>query len=161
MSITFNRKTWIRLAIIVLILAFSVFLFFIGRQHTVLVDNKTITVNGTEVKALQLVEVQINKLDALELAARDRDKFEVTGQTHEVKVVYTDSNWEEHVITRKFKIPLMQDMVMILIPALVADEQADQSVWLENYEPPTYAMTAAPDEDTVITDDLAGLITEF
>ena len=114
MSITFNRTTWIRLAAIVLILAFSVFLFFIGRQHTVLVDNKTITVNGTEVKALQLVEVQINKLDALELAARDRDKFEVTGQTHEVKVVYTDSNWEEHVITRKFKIPLMQDMVMTM-----------------------------------------------
>ncbi|HPE94402.1 MAG TPA: hypothetical protein PLQ90_11515 [Sphaerochaeta sp.] len=161
MSITFNRTTWIRLAAIVLILAFSVFLFFIGRQHTVLVDNKTITVNGTEVKALQLVEVQVNKLDALELAARDRDKFEVTGQTHEVKVVYTDSNWEEHVITRKFKIPLMQDMVMILIPALVADAQADQSVWLENYEPPTYAMTAAPDEETVITDDLAGLITEL
>lgn len=161
MSITFNRKTWIRLGAIVVILIFSVFLFFIGRQHTVLVDNKTITVNGTEVKALQLVEVQINKLDALELAARDRDKFEVTGQTHEVAVVYTDSNWEEHEIKRKFKIPLMQDMVMILVPALVANPEAEQGVWLENYEPPTYAVTAAPAEETVVTDDLAGLITDL
>ncbi len=159
MSIAFNRKTWIRLAAIVVILAFAVFLFLIGRQHTVLVDNKTLTVNGTEVKALQLVEVQVNKLDALELAARDRDKFEVTGQTHKVTVVYTDSNWEEHEITRKFKVPLMQDMVMILVPVLVADAQADQSLWLENYEPPTYAVTAAPADETVVTDDLAGLVT--
>lgn len=161
MSITFNRKTWIRLAGIVLILAFSVFLFFIGRQHTVLVDNKTVTVNGAEVKALQLVEIQVDKLDELELAARDRDKFEVTGQTHKVTVVYTDSNWEEHTITRTFKVPLMQDMVMILVPALVANTEADQSVWLENYAPPTYAITAAQVEEPVVTDDLAGLITEL
>ncbi|ADY14615.1 DUF6672 family protein [Sphaerochaeta globosa] len=161
MSITFNRKTWIRLACIVLILVFSVFLFFIGRMHTVLVDNKTVTVNGTEVKALQLVEVQLNKLDGLELAARDRDKFEVTGQTHKVTVIYTDSNWEEHTITRKFTVPLMQDMVMVLVPALVANADADQSVWLQNYAPPTYAITAAQVEESVVTDDLAGLITEL
>gem|GEM_PF-7120481 len=34
MSITFNRTTWIRLAGIVLILAFSVFLFFIWKANT-------------------------------------------------------------------------------------------------------------------------------
>lgn len=161
MSISFNRTTWIRLSVIVAILVFSVFLFFIGRMHTILVDNKTVTVNGKEVKALQLVEVQVNKLDGLELAARDRDKFEVTGQTHKVTVIYTDSKWEEHTISRKFKVPLMQDMVMILVPALVADPESDQSLWLENYEPPTYAVTASSVEEPVVTDDLAGLVTDL
>lgn len=157
MKLNFSRTFWIRTAAIALILVFSVFLFFIGKQHTVLVDNKTVTVNGVEVKALQLVEVQLNKLDSLELAARDRDKFDVTGQKHKVTVIYTDANWEEHTIVRTFKVPLMQDMVMILLPALVANPEGEQSLWLENYELPTYAMTA-PAEEPVVTDDLAVLV---
>ncbi|MEA4859683.1 hypothetical protein SDC9_63602 [bioreactor metagenome] len=157
MKLNLTRTFWIRTAAIALILVFSVFLFFIGKQHTVLVDNKTVTVNGVEVKALQLVEVQVNSLDSLELAARDRDKFDVTGQKHKVTVIYTDANWEEHTIVRTFKVPLMQDMVMILLPALVANPEGEQSLWLENYELPTYAMTA-PAEEPVVTDDLAVLV---
>ena len=157
MKLNLTRTFWIRTAAIALILVFSVFLFFIGKQHTVLVDNKTVTVNGVEVKALQLVEVQVNSLDSLELAARDRDKFDVTGQKHKVTVIYTDANWEEHTIVRTFKVPLMQDMVMILLPALVANPVGEQSLWLENYELPTYAMTA-PAEEPVVTDDLAVLV---
>jgi len=157
MKLNLTRTFLIRTAAIALILVFSVFLFFIGKQHTVLVDNKTVTVNGVEVKALQLVEVQVNSLDSLELAARDRDKFDVTGQKHKVTVIYTDANWEEHTIVRTFKVPLMQDMVMILLPALVANPEGEQSLWLENYELPTYAMTA-PAEEPVVTDDLAVLV---
>jgi hypothetical protein len=157
MKLNLTRTFWIRTAAIAIILVFSVFLFFIGKQHTVLVDNKTVAVNGVEVKALQLVEVQVNFLDSLELAARDRDKFDVTGQKHKVTVIYTDANWEEHTIVRTFKVPLMQEMVMILLPALVANPEGDQSLWLENYELPTYAMTA-PAEEPVVTDDLAVLV---
>ncbi|NLK05677.1 MAG: hypothetical protein GX315_04875, partial [Spirochaetales bacterium] len=79
MKLNLTRTFWIRTAAIALILVFSVFLFFIGKQHTVLVDNKTVAVNGVEVKALQLVEVEVNTLGSMELAARDRDKFDVTG----------------------------------------------------------------------------------
>lgn len=161
MRISFSRTFWIRTAAIAAILILSVFLFLVGRQHTVLVDNKTVTVDGKEIPALQLVEVAVNKLPSLELAARDRDMFLVTGQTHSVSVTYADQYWEEHTITRKFKVPLMQDMVMVLVPALVANPEADQSVWLQNYEPPTYAVTSAPVDDVVVTDDLSGLITEM
>ena len=157
MKLNITRTFWIRVAAIAIILVFSVFLFFIGKQHTVLVDNKAVTVNGVEVKALQLVEVEVNTLGSMELAARDRDKFDVTGQKHKVTVIYTDANWEEHTIVRTFRIPLMQEMVMILLPALVADPEGDQSLWLENYELPTYAMTA-PAEEPVVTDDLAVLV---
>ncbi|MFA5448810.1 MAG: DUF6672 family protein, partial [Sphaerochaeta sp.] len=75
-------------------------------------------------------------------------------------VTYTDQMWEEHVIRRTIKIPLMQDMVMVLLPVLVANPDADQSLWLELYEPPTYAVTMAEEEE-VITDDLAGLVTDL
>ncbi len=158
MKLIANKRFWVRFAAIIVILAFSVFLFFIGRQHTILVDNKTITINEAEYQALQVVEIQINKQPPLELAARDRDKFEVTGQKHTVTIMYTDRNWEDHVIQRSFTVPLMQDMLMISIPALVGNPDSEQSVWLENYELPTYAMTAQPAEEPIVTDDLAGLI---
>ncbi|MGH0053487.1 MAG: DUF6672 family protein [Sphaerochaetaceae bacterium] len=161
MKLSLTRTFWFRLAAILVILLLSVFLFFIGKQHTVLLDNKTVTVDGQEIRALQLVEVQVNNLDSLELAARDRDMEEVTGQRHTVTVIYTDSNWEEYTIERSFKVPLMQEMVLLSIPTLVANPEAPQSLWLENYEPPTYAVTAADQEEEVVTNELSGLMTDM
>ncbi len=161
MKMNLTRTFWIRLAAIIVVLLFSVFLFFIGKQHTVLLDNKTVTVDGTEIRAMQLVEVQVNDIPSLELAARDRDKVEVTSQSHQITITYTDDAWEEHVLTRKFKVPVMQDMVMVLLPVLVANPEADQALWLENYEVPTYAVTAEPVEEEVVTDDLAALVSDI
>ncbi|MCB5253448.1 MAG: hypothetical protein LHW51_10795 [Candidatus Cloacimonetes bacterium] len=158
MKITFNRIFLMRLIAIVVVLLFAMVLFFIGKQHTVLLDNKTITVNGEEIKALKMVEVQVNKLESLEFVPRDRDKVEVTRQKHTITISYTDENWEEISITRKFTLPLMEEMVIISIPTLAANPDAPQSVWLEKYELPTYAVQAAPEDEVVVTDDLAGLI---
>lgn len=158
MKITVNRIFLMRLIAIVVVLLFAMVLFFIGKQHTVLLDNKTITVNGEEIKALKMVEVQVNKLESLEFVPRDRDKVEVTRQKHTITISYTDENWEEISITRKFTLPLMEEMVIISIPTLAANPDAPQSVWLEKYELPTYAVQAAPEDEVVVTDDLAGLI---
>lgn len=154
------RTLMIRMGVLALILILSVVLFLVGKSHTVLVDNKAVTVGATEVAALKLVEVEVNKLGSLELTPRDRDKFDVTGQKHTVTVTYTDDRWEEHTIVRTFKVPLMQDMVMIVVPALVAYPEAAVDVWLENYEVPSYAVTMA-ESDEVVTDDLAGIITDM
>lgn len=147
-----------RLIAIVIILLIGMMLFFIGKQHTILLDNKTITINGEEIKALKMVEVQVDKLDSLEFVPRDRDKVAVTRQKHTITVSYTDVDWNEISITRKFRIPLMEEMAIISIPTLVANPDAPQSVWLEKYELPTFAVQAAPEDEVVVTDDLAGLI---
>jgi hypothetical protein len=55
----------------------------------------------------------------------------------------------------------MQEMVLLSIPTLVANPEADQSLWLENYEPPTYAVTAVDLEEEVVTDDLTLLLTDI
>lgn len=155
-----GRTLLIRIAVLAAILILSAILFFVGKSHTVLVDNKAVTVAGKEVAALKLVEVSVDKHGALELTPRDRDKFEVTGQTHTVTVTYTDNAWQEHTIKRSFTVPLMQDMVMVLVPALVAHPEGEQALWLEHYEVPTYAVTMA-ESDEVVTDDMAGLITDL
>ncbi len=158
MKALFTRTNLMRLVAIVIVLLFAVILFFIGKQHTVLLDNKTVTVNGEEIAALKMVEVQVNKLDSLEFVPRDRDKVDVTRQKHTITVSYTDADWNEISITRKFKLPLMEEMVIISIPTLVANPDAPQSVWLEKYELPVFAVQAAPEDEVVITDDFAGLI---
>ncbi len=56
-----QRTLLIRVGAIVLIFLFAVFLFHIGRQHTVLIDNNTVTRDGVELPALKLVEVQVGK----------------------------------------------------------------------------------------------------
>jgi len=158
MKISFTRTFLMRLIAIVVVLLFAVMLFFIGKQHTVLLDNKTITINGEEIAALKMVEVQVNKLPSLEFYPRDRDKVDVTRQKHTITVSYTDAGWNEISITRKFNLPLLEEMVIISIPALVANPDAPQSVWLEKYELPTYAVQASPEDEVIVTDDLAGLI---
>jgi len=158
MKITFNRIFVMRVVAILLVLLLAVMLFFIGKQHTVLLDNKTITVNGEEIKAMKMVEVQVDKQKPLEFVPRDRDKVDVVRQKHTITVSYTDENWEEIRITRKFTVPLMEDMVIISIPTLVAYPEAPQSVWMERYEIPAYAVQAVPEDEVIVTDDLAGLI---
>lgn len=155
-----RRTLLIRLGAIALLIILSVVLFFVGKSHTVLVDNKATTREGTDLAALKLVEVEVNKLGSLELTPRDRDKFDVTGQKHKVTVTYTDERWEEHTIVRTFTVPLMQDMVMIEVPALVAFPESEQSVWLGKYEAPTYAVTMA-ESDEVVTDDLAVFMSDM
>lgn len=138
-----KKRIIIRSCAIIAIILLAFLMYFIGREHTVLVDNKTVTLdNGTEIKALQVVEVQVDKQESMELAARDRDKYTVTSQSHKITVSYTDSDWNEKSFTVKFKVPSKLDMVIISIPTLVADPEADSSVWMREYVQPTVAITA-------------------
>jgi hypothetical protein len=159
MKIKFDRRFLIRTSALVVVLLFGVLMFFIGKQHTILLDNKTVTVEGQELRALQLVTVQVDNLEELELASRDRDKAVVTNQSHRISITYTDSDWNDISFTRKFKIPLGEDMSIISIPTLVANPDAPQSLWLVKYEYPTIAVTPSPADEVVVTDDLSALIT--
>ena len=155
---TKNQRTFlIRVAAILIIILFGVFLFFIGRQHTVLLDNNTVTRDGVELPALKLVEVKVGKKGpSLEMTPRIRDKTDVVGQKHKVKVIYTDDMWNEHVYELSFKIPLMQNMVLISLPALL-DNPDDVSYWLENFEGLAITQSEAPVNDDIVFDELAGL----
>lgn len=151
-----QRTLLIRVAAIILVFLFAVFLFHIGRQHTVLIDNNTVTRDGVELQALKLAEVQVGKKgEVLEMTPRIRDKAVVVGQRHTVKVVYTDASWNEHVHELSFKIPLMQNMVLISLPALM-EKPEDVSFWLENFEGLAVTQSDQPQDEEVVFDELAG-----
>lgn len=160
MSKLWTKTTIIRIVSVLVVLLFAVMLFLIGKQHTILLDNKAITVNGVEYPAMKIVEVRVNKTPSLELYPRDRDKVDVTRQKHTITVSYTDDNWNDISITRTFKVPLMEEMSIISLPALVGNPEAPQSVWMERYELPTFAVQALAEDEEIVTDELAGLLSE-
>lgn len=154
----FLRRHLFQLGFTALIVIIGIVMFIIGRQHTMLLDNKTIEVEGTVYQALPIVNVAVDKNEPIELAARDRDKVEVMGQRHTITVTYTDQFFEEHQLTVPCTIPIDQNMVLINIPALVGG--AESSVWLQMYTAPTL-VKAPSEEEPVITDDLTIPLGDF
>ncbi len=153
-----GRRHLFQLLAIVFMLLLGVLMFFVGRQHTILLDNKTLEVEGKSYQAFSIVEVAVGRMERLELAARDRDKAEVLGQSHVLTVWYTDKSFEEHELKLKFRVPVGQDMVLISLPALVGG--AAESVWLQPYTPPT-AIAPPVAEEPVVADDLGVIPVSF
>lgn len=128
-----NRRFYIRAIAIVLVILFAILMALIGKQHSILIDNKNIEINGQEIKALQLVEVQVDKQDSIELAKRDRVQADIQGQSFKLYVVYTDDNWEEYELEKKIKVPFSQDMLILSIPAFIEDIE-DVDSYLQPFE---------------------------
>jgi len=146
----FTRRHLFQLVAIILVLILGVVMYIVGKQHTILLDNKTLETGGKTYQAFSIVEVEVNRGESIELAARDRDKAEVMGQKNRITVVYTDKSFEEHKLVTDFSVPLEQDMVLVNIPALVGG--ADESVWMQPYEVPTLAVV--PEAEPVVTEEI-------
>ena len=138
-----TRRHLFQIAAILVLVLLAILMYIVGRQHTILLDNKTLEHEQKTYQAFSIVEVEVDKEGAIELAARDRDKVDVMGQRHTITVVYTDRYFEEYELVKKFKIPIGHDMVLISIPALVGE--LDESVWLQQFIAPTAAVAPLPE----------------
>ncbi len=130
-----KKRIIVRICAILLLALLGFIMFRVGRKHTILLDNKTIEIQGEEFKALDIVEIQVNKLEELELAKRDRDLAEVMGQSQKVRVTYTDSEWNEIEIERKIKVPHKDVMIVFSIPAFI-EHPDDSTYYLVPFESP-------------------------
>lgn len=148
-----GRSFYIRIAAIVLVILLGVLMFFIGKQHTILLDNNKIE----DIKALDEVTVAIDGVEGLPIYSRMRDQSIVTGQRHTIAVTYVDSNWEEHTFERDIKIPVGENMMILYLPYLVANPDSPQEEWLKHFE--SQAIVAEdPSADEVVLDDSASLM---
>jgi len=153
-----NKRLIVRLTAIALILILCVILFHVGKQHSILLDNKTITVNEKELKSFNLLEVQIDKYEELEMYKNDRLQQNVVSQKHTITVTYTDKQFNEIVITRKFNVPLNKKMLILSIPSFIENPD-NQELWIKPFE----IEISIPEEDEppVIDDGLSIIPTTF
>ena len=84
-----------RIGILCFFVALSVLLFYIGREHQVFLDNRTMEVEGNSFRALKFVKVTINDSQPVELMPRDRDLVKVVGPSFRLKVEVMDEFGEE------------------------------------------------------------------
>ena len=110
-----RKKTLIiRAALIAGYVLLGIVMFVTGRSHTVLIDNKN--AEDASYKAINGMEVSINRLPPSEFMKGDRDKFIIKGQRLKIRVASFDGQVDE---VFNLKIPLTQDAVLVSVPKLV------------------------------------------
>ncbi|MBQ7195803.1 MAG: hypothetical protein IJS40_00135 [Synergistaceae bacterium] len=130
----FLMRWFQRLVVLAALIALGVWLFYIGREHQVFLDNKTLG----EFKALEQVNVSVNGGEVSELMARERGVKKVVGPKFEIKAEVFDEDGEiVNTITKEIqidKIEWPEDFnfnfnfrfskdIMINLPTLVAGEE--------------------------------------
>lgn len=110
----FLMRWYQRLIILAGLVALGFWLFYIGREHQIFLDNKS--VEGY--KPLELVNVSINGGKSAELMPRDRDMRKVVGPEFELKAEICNEDGEVlSTIVKRLNIGCSKD-VMISLPIL-------------------------------------------
>ena len=105
------------------LIALGVWLFYIGREHQVFLDNRSMEVDGRSFKALEQVNVSVNGANPLELYPRDRDMAKAVGPSFTVKVEVLDSMGGDVVRTIETKVDMgFGRDVMLSLPLMAADQ---------------------------------------
>ena len=110
-----------RAAVVLLIIALGTWLFYIGREHQIFLDNKSITRGDQNFKAFEQVNVSVNNGSKIELLARDRDMTKAVGPAFALRVEILDSLGGDvaKVIELQVRPEFNRDM-LINIPLLAA-----------------------------------------
>ena len=103
-----------RLIVIAGLCALGLWMFWIGREHQIFLDNKTLG----EFSALEQVNVRLNGGETAELMARERDVRKVVGPEFELQAEVFDADGEVvNRITRIIRPGCSKD-IMISLPVL-------------------------------------------
>ena len=115
----FLMRWYQRLIVVAGLVALGFWLFYIGREHQIFLDNKAVN----DVKPLEQVNVSINGGEAAELMPRDRDVRKAVGPEFELKAeIFDDKGEIVNTITRKIIIGCSKD-IMISLPILAAGSE--------------------------------------
>ena len=113
-----------RTIVLAALLALGVALFYVGREHQIFLDNKTIEADGKTFRAMEQVNVSVNGGDPVELLARDRDVVKTVGPSFSLRVEVLDSMGGdvERTIELRMTPGFGKDM-MLSLPLLAAGRE--------------------------------------
>jgi hypothetical protein len=119
-----KKRVVIRIIAFLCVVAVACGLFYIGKQHNILLDNRKATIEGKEFDAAKYVRVVIdgNEKDYIEFAADDRDAVDLEGPFHTVKVIEMDEDTEKVIKTVERKMNFgVENAKMLSLPAILAE----------------------------------------
>ncbi len=133
------RRLAVRATLAVVYLALVVFIFVNGREHTVLLDNKTAADGSTQ--AFKRVKVYVDERPPVELFARDRDMIKVLGQRHRIRIETQEGAVR---LETEFTVPLADNMILVSVPRMAAGQDDFWEPFVVVYERPTSDDTPPP-----------------
>ena len=122
----FLMRLFQRLVVLTALIALGVWLFYIGREHQIFLDNKTLG----DFKALEQVNVSVNGSEISELMPRERDVKKVVGSKFVIKAeIFNEDGDITKTITKEIEIDNLCKFqfskdIMINLPALAADAES-------------------------------------
>ena len=149
-----KKRLVLRIALIILLIAFGFALFYIGKEHEVLFDNKSVEINGKSYKAAEYMKVTIDGKEdkSMEFYADDRDVMKMSGPEHSIKVEIIDEDTEKVIKSaeRSFNFGTSSTL-LISLPAL-AENAPDVYLPLPTGMTQQQAENTATEVETGITE---------
>jgi len=155
-----KKRLVIRLVLLALLVLLCFFLYYYGKEHEILLDNKTVEINGQSYEAAEFVRITVNGDAAkpIELYAKERGLVKVSGPRHTIKVEIVDEDSDKVIKTeeRVFDIGKTSSL-MISIPA-VAEKALDVYLPLPGtmVQAPAPAPETSPATETTETEGAPG-----
>ena len=136
-----------RTSVVCLTAVLAVWFFYMGREHQIFLENRTVEANGRSFRALELVRVTVDGARPIEMMPRERDLVRVIGPSFRLKVEVLDAFGDEteKLIEMDIKLGFTRD-IMISMPLLAAHRK--------DYILPPPALLAPPSEPDPVSDEM-------
>ena len=114
------------------LLLLSVFLFYIGKGHTLLIDTNALTIGDKEYRSAETVSVSIDGKPEEMLGRAERVMLTVGGPSHTIVIEVVSG--AEKKVEKKLSIPTFLDMAVVSVPAILGE--APEEHWVTRFVPP-------------------------
>lgn len=149
-----------RCGVLVGLVLLSMFLFYIGKGHTLLIDTNAITIDGKEFRSAETIEVSIDGKASESMGRAERVQVLVGGPSHTVTIEVISG--DERKVEKKLTIPTFMETAVVSVPAILGDAPPEH--WMGPFTPPEIedtpaeqmyhesdaSETTAPDSDTPV-----------
>ena len=147
-----TRKIVIRILALALVIGIAVWMFIIGRGHTVYFDNKALDAGGESYKPFYKIEVFVGDKSVAKLSEGDRGMVSVMGQDFKMVLHITPKKDGKKVGSSvTMKLPYNMDGIILNLPALL--NGAPEDVYMDEFIPAPPAEEES--EEVIVTDEFA------
>lgn len=150
--ISHRRRILVTAGVVIFFLLLALTMFFVGKSHTLLLNNTDVEVNGKLYKAFDIEEIIIDEDNVIEGSYPGIiDEILVVGQSHHIKISYYDEDDDLNQVEVSFNVPVSERMMNVSLPVLAA-HSTEESLWLTHFEP---ISISSEEEEEVITDEFS------
>jgi hypothetical protein len=122
-----------RTCVAITLIALSVYLFYIGKAHVLLIDTNSITIDNEVLRSHASATIRVNDIELRSPIKQDeRVSVTVSGSRHTLVIV--DDSDTDIIIKRNFTIPTFMERAIVSIPAIIANVPEEH--WVNEFIPP-------------------------